>query len=103
MAPTRGFRRVVVAVAATIIATRFFVRQPSESKPKPALVRTPTVRRRLSAEPLDGSVVASSGRTVRASRLVAKQTDRTEAHDDGNIANSPWVNSSSMFVRSRAV
>ena len=47
MAPTRGFRRVVVAVAATIIATRFFVRQPSESsesKPKPAPVRTPTVR-----------------------------------------------------------
>ena len=45
MAPTRGFRRVIVAIAVTIIAARFFVRQPSaESKPKPAPVRTPTVR-----------------------------------------------------------
>ena len=47
MAPTRGLRRVIVAIAVTIIASHFFVRQPSESsesKPKPAPVRTPTVR-----------------------------------------------------------
>ena len=42
MAPTRGFRRALIAVAATITAARFGFRQ--RSAPKPAPVRTPTVR-----------------------------------------------------------
>ena len=43
MAPTRGYRRAIVAVAATITAARFSFRQRS-AEPKPAPVRTPTVR-----------------------------------------------------------
>ena len=42
MAPTRGFRRAVVAVAATIIAARFSVFQRSQTAPKPVPVRTVT-------------------------------------------------------------
>ena len=42
MAPTSGFRRALIAVAATITAARFGFRQ--RSAPKPAPVRTPTVR-----------------------------------------------------------
>ena len=41
MAPTRGFRRALIAVAATIVAARFSVFQRA---PKPAPVRTPPVR-----------------------------------------------------------
>ena len=46
MAPTRGLRRAIIALAATIIAEGFPFRRRSvsESKPKPAPVRTPTVR-----------------------------------------------------------
>ena len=40
MAPTRGFRRALIAVAAIIVAARFFVRQ--RSPPKPVPVRTVT-------------------------------------------------------------
>ena len=52
MAPTRGFRRAIVAIAVTIIAARFSVRLlqlRQRAAPKPAPVRTPTVRPKLDA------------------------------------------------------
>ena len=70
MAPTRGFRRALIAVAATIIAEGFPFRRRSvsESKPKPAPVLTPTVR----AQPVQMGIVDEQLKRLPAdSRLLA--------------------------------
>ena len=43
MAPTRGFRRAIIAIAATSIAARFSLRQRSAPEPVPVPTVTPGV------------------------------------------------------------
>ena len=58
MAPTRGFRRALIAVAAIIVAARFFVRQRSPPKPVPVRTVTPFVTPTVRAQPVQNTTDA---------------------------------------------